>query len=69
MSNTQATVAIRIRFGFSPGASRPRWALAAFAAARRVGSRRTSGRMTTPLPSTWITSGMSRLHGTAIRER
>lgn len=40
---------------------------AALRAARRVASRSASGRMTTPLPSTWITRGMSLLHGSGIR--
>jgi hypothetical protein len=37
VSKTQATVAIRLQFGFSPGESRPRWLAAAFSAVRRVG--------------------------------
>jgi hypothetical protein len=66
VSKTQATVAMRFRLGFSPGARRPRRPAAAlWAALRRVASRRASGLMTMPLPSAWITSGMSRVQGTA----
>jgi hypothetical protein len=59
-------VAIRLRFGFSPAASRVRirpWRAAALA----VAGRSAPGRITIPLASAEITSSVEAVHGTGTR--
>lgn len=51
---TAATVAMRLRFFFSPLARRFVSLFDALCAAMRVGSRKSRGNMTTPLPSALI---------------
>src|SRR6266511_3866628 len=63
-SSATPRVAIRLRAGFSPLASRVRYGPGPFAsAAFRVASRSASGRITTPLPSTDTTSTVASGHG------
>lgn len=69
VSKTQARVAVRLRCGLSPGASRVRIARRAVWCALRVAGRRASGRITMPLPSTCSTSRVSAVAGSAIRCR
>ena len=63
-SSATPSVAIRLRAGFSPLASRVRYGPGPLAsAAFRVASRSASGRITTPLPSTDTTSTVASGHG------
>jgi len=60
---------MRLRLGFSPEASRVRKVAWARAAALRVATGSASGRITTPLASTEITSDVAAVHGAGIRQR
>src|SRR6266511_4135821 len=69
-SSATPRVAIRLRAGFSPLASRVRYGPGPLAsAACRVASRSASGRITTPLPSTDTTSTVASGHGWAATAR
>jgi hypothetical protein len=59
-------VAILLRFGFSPDASRVR-IFPSFAAAFAVAARSAPGRITTPLPSDDRTTSTDGVHGSGIR--
>ena len=59
-------VAIRLRFGFSPAASRVR-IFPAFAAALAVAARSAAGRITMPLQPADMTSSVAGVHGSGGR--
>lgn len=60
-------MAIRLRAGFSPAASRVRKVARARAAALAVAGRSASGRIAMPLPSTLIASTVQAVHGSGVR--